>query len=186
MRYPKGKKYLSTEAEQYQFLLGIKWILCPHCGRVGYLNGHGFLRGYAEDGQAMVMRGRRFFCSNRYRSQGCGGTFSVLLADMLVGFMVRTRTLFAFLKGVADGLSRKAAWESAAPTFTLEGAYRLWRKLGEALPHIRTLLSRQRPPPASASAEPLVQMLEHLLGVFPSADCPFASFQAHFQVPLLG
>ncbi len=186
MRYPKGKRYFSNESELDQYRRGMKFVHCPHCGRVGFLIGHGFLVGYAEAGQEMVVRGRRFFCSNRYRRKGCGRTFSVVIADVLVGFMVRACTLFSFLQRVADGLSRKAAWERAAASFSLESGYRLWRRLSEAQTHIKAVLCRQRPPPYSPANEPLVQVLDHLLCVFPLSDCPFADFQSRFQTPLLG
>lgn len=186
MRYPKGKRYFSNECEIDQYCRDLKLVRCPHCGRVGYLIGHGFLVGYAETGQEMLVRGRRFFCSNRYRRRGCGGTFSVVLSDVLVGFIVRAGTLFAFLQAVADGMSRKAAWERVSGAFSLASGYRLWRRIRVAQGHIKTLLCRQRPPPDSASSEPLVQLLEHLRCVFPSSECPFASFQRCFQAPLLG
>lgn len=185
MRTPKGKQYCSSEAQLHQYLLGLAMVPCPHCRRIGYLIGHGFLRGYAENGQEQVIRGRRFFCSNRYRRRGCGGTFSVLLADMLRGFMVRARTLWRFLQGVSDGLSRKAAWEQAQEAFSLQSGYRLWRKFNRAQTHIRAFLSRRCPAPASSSAEPMKQLLAHLKCAFPSETCPFAGFQSHFQHSLL-
>lgn len=186
MRYPKGKRYFSNECALNQYRRGLKLVPCPHCGRVGYLIGHGFLVGYSEAGQELVVRGRRIFCSNRYRRRGCGGTFSVMLADVLVGFMVRAGTLLAFLREVAGGLSRKAAWQRVAGSFSLESGYRLWRRLSAAQGHIKALLCRQRPPPDSTSCEPLVQLLAHLRCVFPSSECPFSSFQRCFQAPLLG
>ncbi len=186
MRYPKGKRYFSNESELDQYRRSLKSVQCPRCGRVGFLIGHGFLVGYTEAGQEMVFRGRRFFCSNRYRRRGCGRTFSVMLADVLVGFMVRAGTLFAFLRTVAEGASRKAAWEKSAGAFSLESGYRMWRRLSEAQAHIKAMLCRQRPPPYSPSDEPLVQLLEHLQCVFPLSDCPFEEFQIRFQTPLLG
>jgi len=186
MRYPKGKRYFSNESALDQYRREVKFVPCPHCGRMGFLIGHGFLFGYAEAGQEIVVRGRRFFCSNRYRRRGCGLTFSVLLADVLVGFVVRTYTLFAFLQGVADGLSRKAAWGRVAGSFSLESGYRLWRRLSEAQTHIKAVLCRQRPPPYSTAAEPLVQVRDHLRYFFPTSDCLFTSFQRRFQTPLLG
>jgi hypothetical protein len=188
MRTPKGKRYCSNEMELDQYRLGIKDVGCPHCGQVGFLIGHGFLRGYSEFGEATVLRGRRFFCSNRYRRRGCGCTFSLLLADVLLGFMVRARTLWRFFQGVlSGGLSRKAAWEQVVSGgFSLESGYRLWYKFLEAQSHMRTLLLRQRPPPDSSTEEPLEQLFAHLHQVFPATDCPFSSFQIQFQTSLLG
>jgi len=187
MRYPKGKIYCSNEAALQQYRLEIKLEQCPQCGQVGFLIGHGFLRGYSDVGQEYVLRGRRFFCSNRYRRRGCGGTFSVLLADVLLGFVVRAQTLWLFFQAVLKGgLSRKAAWERVKGDLSLESGYRLWRKLLEAQFHIRTMLNRERPPPACSDEAPLAQLLAHLRLVFPATDCPFSSFQHYFQTPLLG
>ncbi len=186
MRYPVGKRYFISEGELHQFGFDLKLVQCPHCGRVGFLNGHGFLRGYGEAEQEMVIRGRRFFCSNRHQRLGCGRTFSVFFVDVLIGFMVRARTLWKFVQGVAGSLSRKASWEKSAGAFSLASGYRLWRRLTEAQARIKELLCRQRPPPYSPSEEPLVQLLDHMRCVFPLSDCPFVEFQSRFQTPLLG
>lgn len=185
MRTPKGNSYASTEAELHQLQRAAKLLPCPHCGRVGFLICHGFLRGYAERGQGLVVRGRRLFCSDRYRRRGCGRTFSIALADVVRGFSVRTGTLFAFLITVVGGASRKAAWERVAAGFSLTTGYRLWRRLQRAQAHIRTLLCRVRSPPDASSPEPLAQLLAHARRAFQSSPCPFASLQSHFRVPLL-
>lgn len=186
MRHPKGNKYCSSEFELLQYQRGLKFVSCPHCGQVGFLICHGFLRGYADVGQEIVVRGWRFFCSNRYRRRGCGRTFSVLLADVLWGFVVRAATLWRFVQGVAGGLSRKAAWERAQTGFSLESGYRLWRRLQSAQSRIREMLCRERPPPQSSSDEPLFQLAAHLQCVFASDECPFAGFQTRFQTAVLG
>ena len=67
---------------------------------IGQGSGPGFLRGYAERGSEQVLRGRRFFCSNRALRWGCGRTFSVALMNVLTGFVVRTLTLFRFAQAV--------------------------------------------------------------------------------------
>ena len=118
MRYPKGRKYCNTEADLHQYMLSLKLVPCPHCGKVGFLIGHGFLGGYSETGQEHVVRGWRFFCSNRHRRRGCGRTFSVLLSDVLKGFMVRAHTLWNYLKKVTGGMSRRAAWEQTRESFS--------------------------------------------------------------------
>jgi hypothetical protein len=187
MRTSKGKKYCINESRLNQYRLALKLVFCPHCHQIGFLIGHGFLVGYAERGEELVIRGRRFFCSNRFRRQGCGRTFSVLISDVLLGFVVRASTLFAFLNGVALGLSRRASWLKVSDgKFSIQSGYRLWRKLQGSQAHIRTILNRERPPPDCVAAEPLIQMLDHLRSIFPSSACPFTSFQTHFQVSLFG
>src|SRR5690606_41180404 len=80
------------------------------CRQSGTLIGHGFLRGYAERGSGLVVRGRRIFCSNRGKRPGCGRTFSVKLGCVLSGFVVRTLTLWCFVQAVLGGLTLRAAW----------------------------------------------------------------------------
>lgn len=168
-------------------LLGIKLLACPHCRRIGALIGHGFLRGYAERGSEQVVRGRRFFCSNRSLRFGCGRTFSVALTTILAGFVVRTLTLLCFARAVLGGLTRRAAWVGEAGcAFSLSSGYRLWRRLSAAQSALRARLSREAPAPACAAREPLVQLLAHfgaVLGAGHDADL-FAAFQGHAQRPL--
>lgn len=53
--------YLNNKNEFYQFRNKIKFIMCPHCGKSGFLICHGSLRGYSESGQEFIIRGQRFF-----------------------------------------------------------------------------------------------------------------------------
>ena len=185
MRTPKGKSYCSDLAQLNQYISGIKLIPCPHCGLTGSLICHSFQRGYAEFGQEQVIRGRRFFCSNRYRRRGCGRTFAVLLSSVMRRFTVRAKTLWNYLLAVSNGFSKRAAWQQAQTGFSVQSGYRLWGKLNQAQPHIRTLLCRIRPPPDSDSDQPLIQLMQHLKSVFVSDICPFESLQTQFQHPLL-
>lgn len=183
MRTSIGKKYFSSGVEMDQYFRQIKLVLCPHCKQTGFLIGHGSLRGYAEDSSERVCRGRRFFCSNRYRKTGCGRTFSIALSDVLIGFVVRARTLFDFLILVSQNVSIRAAWKQVSrERFSEKVGYRLWNRFAESQFHVRALLDRIRPPPVSEYSEPLLQLIEHLLYVFHSSYCPIAAFQKHFQV----
>lgn len=156
---------------------------CPHCQRAGTLIGHGVLRGYAERSSAWVVRGRRFFCSNRFRKGGCGRTFSVLLAQMLKRHVVRARTLGRFLAAAVAGVSLKAAWEEAARgLFSVQTGYRLWRHLTGSQPHLRTALCRDAPPEDSRAPTPLGGLLDHLRSVLGRDACLFGAFQQRFQV----
>ncbi len=155
--------FAKTEVALAGLLEGIKLQACPHCRRTGALIGHGFLRGYAERGSKVVVRGRRFFCSDRGRQSGCGRTLSVKLSTVLTGFVVRTLTLWCFLQAVLSGLTRRAAWLSAAGgALSLSSGYRLWRRLCGAQSALRSRLSREAPAPASTAREPFSQLREHL------------------------
>lgn len=168
-------------------LADARQIACPHCRRTGMVIGHGLLVGYAEHGGERVVRGRRLLCSRRFRRSGCGRTFSVLLATVLAGFTVRTRSLSQLLEWVVGGLCRKAAWERASSGLTLRSGYRLWARLLAAQSHIRTALCGLGSPPALADARPTAQMLAHLRQALGGATaCLFAGFQLALQRGLLG
>lgn len=185
MRTSKGNSYCSDIAQLNQYLEEIKITSCPHCGATGYLIGHGFLRGYSENAPTQVIRGRRFFCSNRYRKKGCGGTFSVLLGEVLKRFVVRANTLWIFLQGIADGFNKSSAWQKAQSGFSVQSGYRLWQRFHQAQSYVRTLLCRRGPPPFVDSEQPIAQLMQHFKSVFDSNTCPFESFQVAFQQPLL-
>lgn len=164
-------------------LEGIKLIACPHCRRTGALIGHGFLRGYAERGSEIVVRGRRFFCSNRGRQRGCGRTFSVKLSTVVAGFLVRTLTLWVFLQLVLSGLSRRTAWlRAAGGALSLSSGYRLWQRLCEAQSALRARLCREATAPPSTAREPLAQLWAHLRVVIGSGKTELLSgFQGRLQ-----
>ncbi len=170
-----------------ELLARAKQTACPRCHRTGMLVGHGFLTGYAEHGNEREVRGRRLLCSARFRRSGCGRTFAVLLATVVAGFTVRTPTISALLEAVVAGLSRKAAWEraqassGAAPGLSLRSGYRLWARLRAAQSRIRTALCHRAPPPATADARPIAQMLAHLRATFAAVDCLLAAFQLALQ-----
>jgi hypothetical protein len=181
------KRFVSGDAVPGPAGLGIKLWSCPHCGRTGTLIGHGFLRGYEEQGQGIAQRGRRIFCSDRYRRQGCGRTFSVLAATALAGFVVRTVTLFRFVEKVLAGLTRKTAWQAATRgALSLSSGYRLWRRMQNEQSALRSRLCRQCAPPVCPSPEPLAALLAHLRVLLPAATCLFTAFQTCFQRGLFG
>lgn len=153
-------------------LLGLKLAACPHCHRTGALIGHGFLRGYAERGSDVEVRGRRFFCSDRGRRTGCGRTTSTKLRTVLSGYVVRTLTLWCFVQAVLDGFTRRAAWlREACGVPSLSSVYRLWRRLCEAQTSLRTRLCREARPPPSTACEPLAQLFAHAAVMVGSDAC---------------
>jgi len=163
-----------------------KQLACPHCRRTGMLVGHGLLVGYAESSSERETRGRRLLCSARFRRSGCGRTFSVLLASVIAGFVVRTPTLSRLMASVVAGLSRKAAWERMGVSLSLRSGYRLWQRLLAAQSHLRTTLSRLQPPPACADVRPMAQLSAHLRRAFGAADCVFATLQLTCQSGVFG
>lgn len=184
MRSPMGIKYVNSFDEARQCLEGLKFHRCPHCGAVGFLIRHGFLRGYDEHG-VFSLRGWRVFCSNRFRRKGCGGTFSLVLASVLARRWISASTLWLIARAVCCGFSFKAAWMKFLPSFSLLSGYRLWRRFRLAQSGLRTLLCREKPPPDCFSPNPLSQLLEHFRSVFPLDACPFSAFQFRFQRCLL-
>jgi hypothetical protein len=187
MRFtPKGTSYVNGEAGLDQYRSGMKLVPCPHCGAVGYLICHGYATGYGQKGPERVVRGGRFFCSNRYRRKGCGRTFSVLLAGYMRCRMVPASTLWKFLGGVQRGQSRHAAWYRVGSPFSMQTGYRLWKAVKQQQSWIRTWLSRLRPPPKVDASEPVFHVIEHLRCAFEDAACPIAAFHLYFQRSFLG
>ncbi len=182
----RARRFVSSEAELDEARTTAKLQACPHCGRVGTLIGHGMLWGYAErHARERVVRGRRLLCSNRYRNRGCGRTLSIWLETVMIGFVVRARTLSSFVSKVTEGQTRKAAWESVANgSLSLGSGYRLWQRLVQAQPELRTRLSGAVPAPPCSSKEPWAQLLAHFRLVLPGADCLFGRFQSWFQAAL--
>ena len=168
-----------------KILLSLKQKPCPRCGRTGFLIRHGFLRGYADSGEAICERGQRFFCSNRYRRGGCGKTFCILFAEILPRMALRASTFWKYIDGVRRGLSRKAAWEQLRIGPSLQTGYRLWRRLERSQTALRSLLAREGPPPAAETDQPIFQLLAHMETAFAQATCPISAFQARFQHPFL-
>lgn len=181
MKCPQLKRFVATERELELSELDIGLWACPHCNKSGTLIGHGYLRGYAERGSELVVRGRRVFCSNRHRRAGCGRTFSVKLSTVLSGFVVRTLTLFCFATAVLGGLTRRAAWlNAAAGALSLSTGYRLWRRLSAAQSALRARLCREAPAPTSMVREPLAQLVQHLaVAVGGERVDLFAAYQSH-------
>ena len=187
MRTKRGlpPRYLNDQAAMEQYRQSLKCVCCPHCGAREQLISHGFLRGYAESGSERVIRGRRFFCSNRHRRHGCGRTFSILLAQFLRRCIISAKSVDRFLAGVRQGQNLQTAWEHTHCRLSLETAYRLWNRIRRRQSRLRTLLCRKQSPPTSDAGDPFCQVLEHLHQAFARSPSPVAAFQVHFQQPFL-
>jgi len=179
------RKYYRCDEEIVQYNFTIKHEACPWCRSVGFLILHGFLRGYAEDTPKQIRRGRRYYCSNRNRRGGCGRTFCVYFAHILRNKTMQAKSLWSFLSGIGNGLSKKRALEKARLAFSQSSAYRLWKEFCVNQSWIRTILSTHSPPPRmSHTADSTAQVLCHLHVIFPQ-QCPIAQFQQTFQKPFL-
>lgn len=181
MKCPQAKRFVTSERELELSELCLGLWPCPHCAKSGTLIGHGYLRGYAERGSELMVRGRRVFCSNRHRRAGCGRTFSVKLSTVVSGFVVSTLTLFSFATAVLGGLTRRAAWLFVAcGGLCLSSGYRLWRRLSAAQSALRARVCREAPAPASTAREPLAQLVQHLaVALRGSGDADlFAAYQS--------
>lgn len=87
---------------------------------------------------------------------------------------------------VIAGFSLVRAWlEVTGARFTVRTGFRLWKRLRNAQPHIRSALAQRGPPPQCQCSEPLAQMVAHLRGLTEGDDSEqFAAFQDEFQVGL--
>ena len=183
---PGSVRFVRDPEQLSEALFAVKAEACPHCRQTGWLIGHGWLRGYAERDGGLRVRGRRLFCSNRFRRRGCGRTVAVLLADVLPRLVVGALCLFRFVSRVVEGATRLAAWRSALRGVTSSRhAYRLWHHVVAAHGRIASALVQRCPPPTFDGTHPIGQCLAHL----DAAGCgtsAFAGFQSLLQRPLLG
>ena len=93
------RRFCGSQEEFDAVYAELKLTACPHCKRVGTLIRHGYLRGYDEQHQRQkTVRAWRIFCNNRKRSNGCGRTFSVWVANKIRRLFLTTDGLWAFLK----------------------------------------------------------------------------------------
>jgi hypothetical protein len=181
------RRFVAGLKELAEHLLGLKQLRCPKCGAAETLNCHSKLYGNDPQSRAggQIQRGQRVWCSDRGQRGGCGGSFSIFLAEVLPRHTVRAGGLWSLLERLLAGGSLKAAAEALGLPFALESLYHLRRRMRLCLASVRSALYRQQPPPASSQADGLLQTAEHLRCLFPQSGCPAAEFQLHFQRPLL-
>ena len=176
-------KFVSDAAQLEEMRDRAKLRRCPHCRQVGAMNSHGFLRGNSIFGHSDMIRGRRFFCSNRGYRPGCGRTVSILLQTMIHTFTVTTASLVSFVSRILAGTSVRAAWLAAiAGTLSERSGYRLWKRLRQEVTHLRSQLLRRKAPAQSLATEPIGQVVEHIKECIPGLETDtFAAFQMDFQ-----
>jgi len=182
LRFVRSEGELEVEGRR------AKQYACPHCRRLGAVNAHGFLRGYSERGENGVIRGRRFFCSNRGRRPGCGRTFSVLLRYFVAQHMVTATCLSRFVAELLEGGPLAEAWAIATDgAFHLRTGLRLWRRLRLSQGRLRRHLCRFGEAPSSMDHRVYTATWAHLAQSFPeNEDQLFAAFQEHTHVGLFG
>lgn len=183
----KAKRFYNSNDDLKQFHFQLKQTPCPHCKCIGFLNLHGYLRGYDEhDSCKKVIRGRRVFCNNRGQCAGCGRTFSILAVQILKKFMITAQTLWRFLKNVLAGQPKIQAFHASASTLARSSCYRIWKIFRLRQTNIRTKLSTICPAPANSFTHlPQLQTILHLKTAFTSQACPITAFQNHFQTTFL-
>lgn len=181
------KKFYRTPEEFEKIHHSLKQTQCPNCQMEGFLILHGFLRGYDEEGLSKVkVRGRRLYCSNRYNRNGCGGTFSLVVTTILKRFHISGRSLWKYLDGIAQGMSKIEAFRRVGLHMSNTTVYRLYKTLQRCQTEIRTLLlKRCASPPLSHETSPVIQTILHLKTAFTEKLCPVEAFQEHFQRPFL-
>ena len=179
-------RFVAGRAELDAALREVKQRRCPHCYRAETLVGHGYLRGYSAHDGEWVIRGRRFFCTNRTRRTGCGRTVSVYLAQVLPRFIATPMQLVELVARVANaGLGIRAAWIGLQGQLGVSTGYRLWHLVDREQVRLRPLLCSATSPPSCDSPHPLAQLWAHLKAVLGGDDLARLGdrFQYRFQQP---
>jgi len=177
--------YFTDCGEAGKYKQQLKRKSCPHCGLIGFLICHGYLKGYRDGGSKRSVRACRFFCSNRGRRGGCGRTFPVYFQDVLRRRQVSAPCFWRFILLVLRGMSRRAAWVELEPSFSLRHFYLLWDLVRRRQTVLREALCRLCAPPDSRREDPMLHFFEHLSCAFPTANCPIGAYQVHFQQSFL-
>lgn len=182
----KRQIYYKSKKELEMICRKIKNSQCPFCNVVGCLILHGFLYGYHQTANSgRTKKGKRFFCCNRGKRKGCGRTFSILFFIFIKRFNIQTDSIWRFLNNIAQGMSKKAAFNTLQLSFCDSAAYRLFNKFRSNQIKIRDSLCNINGPPESMDVDPLIQLIKHLKLSFKNSLCPVASFQYKFQTTFL-
>ncbi|MBZ0166316.1 MAG: hypothetical protein K8I00_05865 [Candidatus Omnitrophica bacterium] len=180
-------RFFSGKNDIFRYQQRLKMTDCPHCHRSGFLIRHGFLKSYDlyKTGQ-QIIRGYRFFCSNRNRRNGCGKTFSILGAHLLKQFTITTHLLWKLLLLMLNNLSAAAAVRRLPVRLSVSNGYRLFDAFKQAQSRIRGILSRRcKQLHTHQGPSPPHQTIEHLKTAFPKTKDPIAAFQFACQQPFI-
>ena len=172
-----------TSHEQFNAVLTkLKLTACPHCGSVGNLIRHGYLRGYDDKHQRRkTTRAQRVFCSNRKRATGCGRTFNVWWADKVKRLFLTAESLWAFLKNAMTRGNKLQSFRDLYSGLSDSAPYRIWKRFLQAQTAIRTALTRLCEPPECTAEQPAALTLAHLEAAFPDHPSPISGFQTKLQ-----
>ncbi len=168
----------------------LKTLACPNCKKIGFLNRHGYLRGYdcLQDNKRSI-RANRVFCNNRSAAKGCGRTFSIWLAGTLKRLSLPAQNLWQFLSSAAHCPNKATAFDAIDSSLSHSTAYRIWDRFQKAQSIIRTALMRLCPPPHLDELLATQRTIAHLKAAFqlappgePFVDNPIAFFQVQLQI----
>ncbi len=173
--------------EQFNAVLArLKLTACPHCGGVGNLIRHGYLRGYDDQHQhRKTIRAQRVFCCNRRRATGCGRTFSVWIADKVKRLFLTAESLWAFLKNAVTSGNKLQSFRDLHSGLSDSAPYRIWKRFLQAQTAIRTALARMCETPECTAEQPAAQTLAHLEAAFPGHPSPISGFQTKLQTSFM-
>jgi len=180
-------QFVADEDALEKALCDLKLSCCPHCGARGTLNRHDYLNGNDPyDAGNNICRGRRAYCSRRGKRDGCGATICFLFAWVLPRHTWTAGLLSNVCDALSKGVSTLSAWMRLKCGLSLEGLYRLLRRLRRCIDNLRPRLCGCCDPPCSDTSDPLLQTIGHLRCAFSAHESPAKAFQMHFQTPLLG
>lgn len=114
---------------------------CPSCHRDDTVKRHGVLSGKDLLKPDRIIRGLRFYCSNRYSNKGCGRTFPVFFAGVLPRFSIDAMQLGEFISRALSSSSIHRAWHRMKLPFSLRSAYRWMRGFSLNQARLRPLLA---------------------------------------------
>ena len=162
----------------------LKLKQCHHCGMTGMLILHGYLYGYDEYRTQLRTKGRRVFCSNRNRRNGCGRTILYRIIDFMEGTLISTAAAWKFLFLILSGISIEKAYNSLDPecVLSLRTFFRFWKKFKLQTHRIRTFIADNYQLLKISELTPYNETIRHLSILFSGDHInPIAQYQLASQ-----
>lgn len=179
-----SSKYFIKKSELASIGQTLKLKRCDHCGITGMLILHGFIYGYDEYRTYHRIKGRRVFCSNRNRRNGCGRTLSYRIIDFMERSLISTLAAWRFLKSILMGKSIEKAYTSLDPEYVLSLStfFRFWKKFKLQTHSIRTCIANNYPILKISEPTPYHETIQHISILFSENDInPISKYQKIFQ-----